>query len=150
MTSLTSVRFDAGAAIIAAYVPCGQPMPTFDDSDTESLEQFLRLRKGATFYYIVQGNSMTGAGFENGNVAIVDTDMEPQNGDIVLARINGELTMKTLKLRITRTVENYQYQRIDALIPENPHHHAISLSENDDVQIYGVVVGGIWSNRKRR
>jgi SOS-response transcriptional repressor LexA len=142
------LRFSPDKMFISGYVPCGKPLPMFEDGDNESLARFLNLNPSAVFCYGVRGNSMSGVGFHDGNAAIVDTKLTPKNGDIVLASINGDMTIKTLKLRNVRNVEKYTYQAVEALLAENPYYPHIYPNEGDNVTIYGVVVGGMWSGRR--
>jgi SOS-response transcriptional repressor LexA len=143
------LRFEPEKIRIAGFVPCGKPAPMFEESDGESLAAFFRLNPRATFWYVVRGESMANAGYHDGNVAIVDCDLDPSDGDIVLASINGELTIKRLKLRVTRRVEQFTYQAVEAFVPENPHYPIIYPREFDEVTVYGVVVGGMWKGKRK-
>lgn len=132
-----------GEMKIVGYVPCGQPLEMFDDVSGEKLYEYLSINPKQTFLFVARGNSMTGANLHNGDVVIVDTAKEPRAGSIVLAVINGELTIKTLVLETTRTDGSLTYQRVKALLPENSAYEAIYPAEFDDVCILGVVRGKV-------
>jgi len=61
--------------------------------------RFLIKHPAATFYVRVSGDSMIGAGIHQGDILIVDRACKPLSNDIVIASINGELTVKRLVIR---------------------------------------------------
>ncbi|MDE5786056.1 MAG: translesion error-prone DNA polymerase V autoproteolytic subunit [Duncaniella sp.] len=90
-----------------------------------------------TFYGRVYGDSMIDAGISDGDIAVIDRLEEPRNGDIVVAYINNEFTIKYLDL--THRDEGYIELR-----PANAAFKPIRIDSSDDFQVWGVVV---WTIR---
>jgi DNA polymerase V len=79
----------------------------------------------------VSGDSMTGAGIQDGDVLIVDRSEKPVHGRIVVAVLDGELTVKRLLM------QDGQIQ----LSPENPRYQPITVAAEQDLHVWGVVSG---------
>jgi DNA polymerase V len=78
-------------------VPAGLPSPADSDVDSRiDLNRLLINHPDKTFFVTIQGESMIEAGLLPGDKAIVERDKVPSIGDIVLAMIDGEFTIKTL------------------------------------------------------
>lgn len=73
---------------------------------------------------------MIDAGIHHADILSVDRSEEAHDGSIVIALINGELTVKELAL----------YPKV-RLIPHNPAYPVIEIAENDDFEIFGRVKG---------
>ncbi|KDF19272.1 protein umuD [Citrobacter freundii MGH 56] len=71
---------------------------------------------------------MTGAGIGNGDLLVVDRSRKPSHGDIVIAAIDGEFTVKRLQLH-----------PILMLVPENNAYAPITINSEDTLDIFGVV-----------
>ena len=111
-------------------VSAGFPSPADDHLDGElNLNEFLIHHPAATFFVRVSGSSMLGAGIHDGDLLIVDRSLEPRDGKIIIAAINGELTVKRLR---------EQGDKI-SLEPENKNYPSIELMEGDEMQVWGVV-----------
>jgi len=97
-------------------VEAGFPSPAEEElADTLSLDQLLIKNPDATFLLKVSGDSMSGAGILPGDMVIVDKGQRPKNGDIVIAEVDGQWTMKYLRKRgekITLLSANPRYQPI--------------------------------------
>ena len=97
-------------------VEAGFPSPAEEELvDTLSLDELLIHNREATFLLKVSGDSMTGAGILPGDMVIVDKGLSPKSGDIVIAQVDGEWTMKYLRKRgdtITLVPANPKYQPI--------------------------------------
>lgn len=91
-------------------------------------EQLIR-NKPATFFMRVCGNSMINAGIYDGDIAIVDRSLKPQNGKIVIAVIDGEMLIR----RYEKTLNSLR------LIPETTNLSPIEVGEFSDFKIWGVV-----------
>ncbi|NII10665.1 translesion error-prone DNA polymerase V autoproteolytic subunit [Oleiagrimonas sp. C23AA] len=120
----------------AHNVPAGFPSPADDYRDDEidlNREMVLQGHEAATFVLRVSGWSMMGAGILDGDRIVVDRALNPQHGDIVVAIVNNELTIKRLG-RVEGKL---------ALIPENPHFQPLVLDEGDTMEIWGVVVSSL-------
>ena len=78
-------------------VPAGFPSPADDYVDRQlDLNDLLVQRPEATFFVRVEGDSMTGAGIHSGDLLVVDRTAEAAPGKVVVAAIDGELTVKRL------------------------------------------------------
>lgn len=116
--------------LFAAPVPAGFPSPATDHMDDRlDIVEYLSAHPESTFYFRVKGDSMTGAGIHNGDLLVVDRDAEPINGSVVIAAIDGEITVKRLRLVGGRAI----------LQPENPAYTSIIVSDAQELQVWGVV-----------
>jgi DNA polymerase V len=79
----------------------------------------------ATFFVRVSGDSMIGAGIHPDDLLVVDKSEEPKHGKIVIAVINGELTVK----RLNKIVAGVQ------LMPENPNYLPIHITSEMEFQV---------------
>lgn len=97
-------------------VEAGFPSPAEEElTDTLSLDKLLIQNREATFLLRVSGDSMSGAGILPGDMVLVDKGQAPKSGDIVIAEVDGEWTMKYLKKRgeaVTLIPANPKYQPI--------------------------------------
>ncbi len=118
--------------LFAARVPAGFPSPAEDYAEGHlDLNEFLVEHEAATFYVRVQGHSMNGAGILDGDVIAVDRALEARHGDIVLAVIDNELTVKEL----------YRQSGQVRLLPSNPEYSPIEIKPGQELTIWGVVKG---------
>ena len=118
----------AAAARVLGTVEAGFPSPAEEElADTMSLDDFLIQNPQATFLLKVSGDSMSGAGILPGDMVIVDKGQTPKSGDIVIAEVDGEWTMKYLRKRGSDV----------ALIPANPKYKPIKPER--ELKIAGVV-----------
>ena len=120
--------------LFAPGVKAGFPSPAGDYLH-ESLDFNRDLIKHpeATFYGRVDGDSMTEAGICDGDIAVIDRSLEPQNGNVVVAYINNEFTIKYLDL--THKKDGYIELR-----PANNKYKPIRIDESDTFEVWGVVV----------
>lgn len=126
--------------LVLTPVSAGFPNPAQDSSDVPlDLNKLLVARPAATFYMRVKGASMEGAGIYDGDLVVVDKSLEPRHGDIVVAYLDGEFTLK----RFVRRSGGYQ------LLAANPDYAPIPLSEDSDFQIWGVVSAAIHLYRPK-
>ena len=106
----------ADSVRILGTVEAGFPSPAEEELlDTLSLDEFLIQDRDATFLLKVTGDSMSGAGILPGDMVIVDKGQPPKSGDIVIAEVDGQWTMKYLRKRgdtITLVPANPKYQPI--------------------------------------
>lgn len=115
-------------------VAAGFPSPASDEMDGRlDLNELLIKRPTATFFLRVSGSSMIKAGIHHNDILIVDRSIEPAHGKIVIAAVNGELTVKRLHLdgkKVQLRAENDAYRPID-------------ITEGVDLHIWGVVTNVI-------
>jgi len=115
-------------------VSAGYPSPAEDDTEvTLDLNELLIKRPAATFFLKVSGSSMIDAGIHDKDILIVDRSIAPANGKIVIASVNGELTVKRLRC-IGKKVQ---------LVAENPSYPPIDITEEMDLRFWGVVTSVI-------
>ncbi|CDZ77157.1 LexA repressor [Legionella massiliensis] len=117
--------------LYSSKVAAGYPSPA-DDSlkDSINLQEFLVRKPSKTFAVNATGDSMIDAGIKSGDMLIVDSSQPGKSGQIVIAVVNGELTVKFLSIRA-----NLIY-----LLPANPSFSPIEVSEEADFRILGVVI----------
>lgn len=98
-----------------------------------SLDEHLIRHKEATFFVRAKGSSMVGAGIFDGDLLVVDKSLTPSSGNIVIAVIDGDLTVKRL------------FMQNDAVIlkPANPRFKDIRLKDGQELQVWGVVTSTI-------
>ena len=115
-------------------VSAGFPSPADDYIDKNlDINELLVKHPASTFFVRVSGDSMTKAGIQSGDLLIVDRSLEPTDKKIVIAVINGELTVKRI-----RKTKNKLF-----LVPENENYPPIEVSEFADFEIWGVVTAVI-------
>ena len=126
----TSSRLPIPLAI--ASVKAGFPSPAQDYmSEDIDLNEVLIKNREATFYVRISGDSMTNAGIMDGDLAIVDKALEARDGDIVVAFIDGDFTIKQFRMD-----KSGQY---GWLLPWNEHYPKILVNEENNFIIWGVV-----------
>lgn len=111
-------------------VSAGFPSPAADFSEnTIDLNKELCKNPLATFYIKVNGNSMIEAGIEDKDILVVDRSLEPKNNKIAVCLLDGEFTVKRIKV----TKEGL------FLMPENKAYKPIQITEENQIQIWGIV-----------
>lgn len=116
--------------LYTSRVHAGFPSPADDYIEMHlDLNTHLIKHPAATFFVIASGDSMTNAGIRSGDMLIVDKSIEAVHGKIVIAAIDGELTVK----RLSRRNERVQ------LLPENDKYTPIDITDQQDLVIWGVV-----------
>ena len=111
-------------------VSAGFPSPADDYLETQlDLNQHLIKHEATTFFVRVNGDSMTGARIHSGDLLIVDRSLEPSDNTVVIAVVNGELTLKRLSKRGHHL----------SLTPENGKYDPIAVTEGTDFEVWGVV-----------
>jgi DNA polymerase V len=115
-------------------VSAGFPSPADDYLDRKlDLNEHLVKNPAATFFVRVAGDSMTGAGINDSDILVVDRSLEPSNNDVIIAVVNGELTVKRL-LKTRNTCR---------LIAENPDYPPLEINEDVPLEIWGVATYAI-------
>lgn len=116
--------------LFCTSVPAGFPSPAADYiEDKIDLNELLIKTPSATFLVRVEGESMIEAFIPNNSLLIIDRSLNAISGDIVLAVVNGEFTVKRL----------LQTQAGVFLKPENPKYKQVEINEEMSFQVWGVV-----------
>lgn len=141
MTSIQFIKASQEPEILqlplfADTVPCGFPSPAQDYVEAElDLNDYCILRPSSTYFVRAIGNSMTDIGLHSGDLLIVDKAERPQHGDIVIAEIEGEFTVKRLLLT--------PRPGLQAMNPAYP----TLYPDPEQLQIFGVVTAFIHKTR---
>ncbi|AYL75585.1 translesion error-prone DNA polymerase V autoproteolytic subunit [Citrobacter freundii] len=123
--------------LFSEKVPCGFPSPAQDYvEDRLDLNNLLIRHPSATYFIKVSGESMHGAGISDGDLLVVDRSLSAVHGDIVIAAVSGEFTVKELR--------THPYLQ---LVPHNHHYSAISFQNVDELEIFGVVIFSIKAHK---
>ncbi len=122
--------------VFVARVSAGFPSPADDYLEGAlDLNEYLIKHKAATFFWRVTGDSMIGAGIHSGDLLIVDRSLEPKDGNVIIAVLDGELTVKRIEVHDGRLF----------LAPENQDYPLIPVTEEQSFQVWGVVKHAIHS-----
>jgi len=90
---------------LVGEIQAGFPSPAEEElRDILSLDEYLVTRPQSSFILRVSGDSMIGEGIKPGDLVIVEKGREPKNGDVILAQVDGEWTMKYFTKRGGRIV----------------------------------------------
>ena len=123
-----------GAAFIDTVVSAGFPSPAEDFTEQRlSLDKELVKNKNTTFFARVSGQSMIGAGLDDNDLLVIDRSLEPSNNKIAVCFLDGEFTVKRLKV----SSEGVWLQ------PENPNYPIIKITEDNHFVIWGIVTNVI-------
>lgn len=115
---------------ISSGIKAGFPSPAADfDESKISLDRVLVKNRESTFYAKANGNSMTGAGINDGDILVIDRSLEPQNNKIAVCYIDGEFTIKRIKISKSEVL----------LVPENKDFETIKVTEENELIIWGIV-----------
>lgn len=147
--------------IFISPVKAGFPSPATDYEEAKlDLNTHLIAHPNATFFVNIDGDSMIDAKIQNGDIAIVDRSLEARNGDVILAVIDGDFTIKRLEIRdlkgeiivepnqksIKLTIQTQNTKQI-RLLPENSDFEPIIITGNMTFVVWGVVTSVIHKMR---
>ncbi|MBK16987.1 MAG: peptidase S24 [Prochlorococcus sp. SP3034] len=120
--------------LLADSVSAGFPSPA-DDYIEENIDLNEHLLKNpfSTFFLRVKGDSMIDSGIYDRDLIIVDKSLNPKPGNIVIAMIDGEFTVKRFLIK-----NNQLY-----LKAENHNYPDLNFEDHNDIQIWGVVIYSI-------
>jgi len=117
-------------------ISAGFPSPADDFLDISiDLNKELIKNPSATFYGRVKGDSMKNAGLEEGNLLIIDKSLEPVDNKIAVCFIDGEFTVKRIKIEATTIW----------LLAENEDYKPIKVTSDNEFVIWGIVTTVIKS-----
>ncbi|WP_298150332.1 translesion error-prone DNA polymerase V autoproteolytic subunit [Flavobacterium sp.] len=133
-----SIRTRYRIPLYLGRVPAGFPSPAQDYIErTLDLNELCIKRPAATYFVRVEGDSMIEAGICPDDILIVDRSVTAQHGDIVIAQVQGEFTVKELVMRP-------QVQ----LLPRNKAYPPITFAEGAELELFGVVTGVVRQMRR--
>ena len=116
-----------------SLVSAGFPSQGNSDAERLDLNELVVDHPESTFLVKVSGESMLGAGIRNGDVLVVDRSLEPVHGKVVIASIDGELTVKRL----------YRKNGQILLLAENEAYPSFEIGDEQELHIWGVVTNVI-------
>ena len=120
---------------LLSRISAGFPSPADDYIENNlSLSELLIKNHLSTFLMKTSGDSMIDVGINDGDILVVDRGIEPKNRDIVIAILEGNLTVKRLLFKTNRLV---------VLKSENIAYKDIQIPELADLEIWGVVTSVI-------
>ena len=119
-----------GQWLIEQGISAGFPSPADDFKEIRiSLDNELVKNRDATFYARVSGESMVGAGLDDGDLLVIDRSLGPENGKIAVCLVDGEFTVKRIKKEKDRLY----------LMSENKKYKHIEIKEENELIIWGMV-----------
>jgi DNA polymerase V len=122
--------------LFSQSVRAGFPSPASDYVEAGlDFNELLVGDESTTFVVRAEGESMLGAGIFPGDYLVVDRSANPRPGDVVIAALDGEFTVKRLKKSGERFL----------LVPENTAYPTVAVDENSELSIWGVVTFVIHS-----
>ena len=120
---------------LLSRISAGFPSPADDYIENNlSLSELLIRNHLSTFLMKTSGDSMMDVGINDGDILVVDRSIEPKNRDIVIAILEGNLTVKRLLFKTKGSV---------VLKSENTAYKDIKIPESADLEIWGVVTSAI-------
>lgn len=120
-------------------VPAGFPSPAQDYIERMlDLNELCIQHPHATFFVRVEGDSMIDAGIYHDDVLVVDRSVDAVHGDVVVAEVGGEFTVKELCTR----------PRLQ-LLPRNAAFKPIQFHSGDELKVFGVVTNVIRQMKRK-
>ena len=120
--------------LFLASVSAGFPSPAEDYIEGRlDLNRHLIKHPAATFFVRVAGDSMINSGIHPGDILVVDRALEPQDSNVVVAVIDGELTVKRISQRHGKLF----------LVPDNQAYEPLEILEEMEFEVWGVVTSVI-------
>lgn len=116
--------------LVDSGISAGFPSPAEDFLDSSiDLNKELIKNPSTTFYGRVRGDSMINAGLNDGDLLIIDKSLEPVNDKIAVCFIDGEFTVKRIKIE----------KDIVWLVAENDNYKPIKVTADNEFLIWGIV-----------
>jgi len=122
-------------------IPAGFPSPADDWQEVRiSIDEEVFGHSPSTKFCVrVNGHSMINAGIDDGDIVIVDKNLEPRDNDIAVCVIHGEFTLKRIKVQ----------KDCVWLVPENDEYKPILVNDNEGFEIWGIVINTLKYHRRR-
>lgn len=133
---------------VAGSVVAGFPSPAEQYLEPPlDLNELLVKRPAATYFVRVEGDSMIEAGIHDGDLLVVDRSLRPANGDIIIASVDGDFTVKTL--RLGNGERKMGIGREIRLVAANPNYPDIVLQQGQELDYFGKVTACIHQFKSR-
>ena len=133
----------AAKSQVVGTVVAGFPSPAEQYTEPPlDLNELLVKRPAATFFVKVDGDSMIGAGIHDKDLLVVDRSLTPANGDIIIASVDGEFTVKTYRTGM-KTGADGRKHRFVSLEPANPNYPTIAITPGHELLLFGKVTAVI-------
>ena len=128
------MKYSQNFPLYTSKVSAGFPSPA-DDNLEKSLDLNSHLVKhpAATFFVRVNGDSMINAGINDNDILVVDRSIKPSHGKVVIAVLDGQMTVKRLYQRSGKVI----------LMPENNLYKPIEITNDTNIEIWGVVTSAV-------
>lgn len=145
--NLEIFRIDTSSGLLLPYadegIQAGFPSPAQDFMELSyDLNKDLIKNPASSFMGRVKGISMKDEGIEPGDLLIIDKSLEPEDGDLCVCFLDGEFTLKRVKIdRRKKTVW---------LVPSNPDFASIKVTEDNQFIVWGIVTHTIKENRRKK
>ena len=121
-----------------SFISAGFPSPAEDFTELSiSLDKHLIQNPSATFMAYANGNSMVRVGIHHGDILVIDRSLNVRDGDIILALLHGEFTIKQVSI----------IDGLLCLVPKNPQYTSLRITSEMGFEVWGVVT---YSIRKHR
>lgn len=151
MNEIQILTAEIGAEVLLPYysegIRAGFPSPATDyEEESIDLNTELIHHRDATFFARVKGDSMIDAGYTPGDLLVIDRALEPQDGDVVIAYVDGEdagFTIKELDL-------SQKDNGVIWLVPHNDAYQRIKITPEQTGMIWGVVTYCIHRSSRKR
>ena len=139
---------EVGEEVLLPYFPegirAGFPSPATDyEEESIDLNHELIRHRESTFFARVKGESMIDAGYQPGDLLVIDRSLEPQDGDVVIAYVDGGFTIKELDL-------SQKEKGVIWLVPHNEAYKRIKVTPEQTSIIWGVVTYCIHRSARYR
>ena len=122
-------------------IQAGFPSPAQDYlSESIDLNREIVQHPASTFYGRVSGESMIEDGIDPDDIIVIDRSLEPRDGDLAVCCVDGEFTLKRIKLEDDRVW----------LVPANESFDPILVTPENRFEIWGIVTYTIKRNRRKR
>ncbi len=120
------------------FISAGFPSPAEDYRENSiSLDRYIIQNPASTFMASANGNSMERVGIYHGDILIIDRSLSARDGDVIIALINGEFTVKQISI----------INHLLFLIPKNPQYSPVKITSEMGFEVWGVVAFSIRKHR---
>ena len=125
--------YEPASKLLMAGIPAGNAQELFDEYEWVDLDEIVRTGGREMIYARVSGFSMIEAGIDDGDLLIIEVNDQPRSGEIVVANLNGETTVKRWE-----DVQDRKRRHL-RLVPENGNLQPVEVCKDDDFRVIGIV-----------